>query len=148
MGVVMAETIKAGCYLIDIETKCVALVFRERDKDFSFPKGHLEPGETIEDCAIRETAEETKRIAKVVEEYEPFVERYVTPKGEKCVVYMYIAIDMGHSNNDSTETHDTYWIPFEEVEGKLSYESLKDSWRQVKNDVYAVMVAKKRIARK
>lgn len=33
---------------------------------FSFPKGHIERNETIEECAIRETEEETGIRAKIV----------------------------------------------------------------------------------
>ena len=123
------ETMKAGCYLIDIKNKCVALVFRDKQNDFSFPKGHLEKGETLKECAIRETAEETKRVAIVLDEFEPYLERYITPNGEKYVCYMYIAVDGGVSNNTSEDTHKTYWIPIDKVEEKLTYSSLKEAWR-------------------
>ena len=37
----------------------VLLVHRPRYDDWSWPKGKLEPGETLPECAVRETAEET-----------------------------------------------------------------------------------------
>lgn len=125
------ETIKAGCYLVDVKNKKVALVYREKRNDWSFPKGHKEAGETIEECAVRETAEETKRVAQIVPEIEPVVERYQTPAGEKCACYMFVAIDKGHSDNDSWDTHDTYFIDVDKVEEKLTYKDLKQSWKSV-----------------
>ena len=32
---------KAGCILVNKDTRQVALVYREKFKDFSFPKGHV-----------------------------------------------------------------------------------------------------------
>ena len=125
------ETIKAGCYLVDVKNKKIALVYREKRNDWSFPKGHKEEGETIEECAVRETAEETKRVAQIVPEIEPVVERYQTPAGEKCACYMFVAIDKGHSDNDSWDTHDTYFIDVDKVEEKLKYEDLKQSWKSI-----------------
>lgn len=125
------ETIKAGCYLVDVKNQKVALVYREKRNDWSFPKGHKEEGETIEECAVRETAEETKRVAQIVPEIEPVVERYQTPAGEKCACYMFVAIDKGHSDNDSWDTHDTYFVDVDKVEEKLTYEDLKQSWESV-----------------
>lgn len=84
------ETLKAGCFLVNVETKNVALVYRAKQNDYSFPKGHKENDETLEQCAIRETAEETRRVAEIVNEFEPYIERYTTPRGENCVCYMYV----------------------------------------------------------
>ena len=124
------KTKKAGCILINKENKSVAIVYRDKQNDFSFPKGHLEEGETLEECAIRETAEETKRIAIILDNYPPYVGTYITPRGEDCINYTYIAIDGGHSNNTSTDTHQTLWIPFDDVELTLTYPSQKKLWKQ------------------
>lgn len=132
------KTKKAGCFLIDLDSKKVALVYRDKKKDYTFPKGHLEENETLIECAIRETAEETKRIAKIIDN-EPLISTYTTPSGEDCICYMYIALDCGKSDNDSLDTHDVYWINIDEVENVLSYESLIQDWKKNKNKIITII---------
>lgn len=38
---------KAGCILINKKNNKIGLVYREKQKDYSFPKGHKEDGETL-----------------------------------------------------------------------------------------------------
>ena len=52
---------KAGCILINKKNNKIGLIYRQKQKDYSFPKGHRESEESLIECAIRETAEETKR---------------------------------------------------------------------------------------
>lgn len=133
------KTIKAGCYLIDFENKKVALVYREKYNDYSFPKGHLEEGETVEECALRETAEETKRNGVILKNIKEIKEEYTTPRGESCECYMFVAKDVGKSDNNSLDTHLTVWVPIEEVEEKLTYQNLKNSWLSVKDKIIELL---------
>lgn len=132
-------TEKAGCFLIKRETKDIALIYRRKQDDYSFPKGHVEIGESLKDTAIRETAEETKRVAEIIDKYEPFVEKYTTPNGENCVCYMFFAIDKGPSDNQSEDTHDIIWTPVDKVLELLSYDSLKNTWKASKNTIIEIL---------
>ena len=125
------ETQKAGCILIDKKEQKLCLVYRAQQNDYSFPKGHLEIGETIKQCAIRETEEETKRVPLIENTIPPIEEHYITPQGEKCVSYLYVAWDNGKSDNQSTDTHPTVWVSFDEVERVLTYPSLINIWKSV-----------------
>ena len=93
----------------------------------------------MKDAAIRESAEETRRAAEIVDKYNPFVERYITPRGEDCVCYMFFAIDKGESNNQCEYTHDLILTPFDEAEEKLSYDNLKNTWNSVKNIIVEIL---------
>ena len=131
----MKKTQKGGCILINVKDKTVGLVYREQYEDYSFPKGHLEEGETLKECAIRETNEETKRECKLLKDDYIYIEEYRTPRGEEVELYYFLAKDIGPSDNTSTDTHPTVWIPFEEVYDKLTYSSLKEVWNNVKGYV-------------
>ena len=120
-------TIKAGTILISKERGEICLISRDKLHDITFPKGHLEEGESIPECAVRETEEETKRRA-VLLQVSPVIVEYTTPAGEKCRTYTYFALDGGHSDNDSIDTHDVIWTPISEVADKLTYDNLRELW--------------------
>jgi len=130
-------TLKAGCYLLNLENNSIAIIYRENRNDYSFPKGHLEENESLEECAIRETAEEVKRIAEIVSK--PYISRYTTPSGEKVENYMYIAIDKGVSDNTSTDTHQFEWIKIDKVLDILSYDSLKEDYKKVLPEIEEII---------
>ena len=130
----MKKVLKAGSILIDIEKRKIALVYRENLGDYSFPKGHLENNETLMECAIRETEEETKRACVILDD-EPFLLSYITSRGEDVVVYFYLCKDNGKSDNDSEDTHPTIWVDYDKVNDTLSYDNLKELWLQVKDKV-------------
>lgn len=127
---------KAGVVLLNTQNHKIGLVYRKQQNDYSFPKGHLEQGETLQQCAIRETAEETKRDCRLLSNDEIGVIRYNIPdKNEACEVYMYLAEDIGHSNNTSPEVHDLIWVDWGSVEKKLTYQNLKDFWNNIKDSL-------------
>ena len=129
------KVIKAGCILVDTKNKKIGLIYRSNRNDYSFPKGHKENGESLVECAVRETAEETKRDCILCSNEPIAVEHYFDSKNDEVDNYYFIAIDKGKSDNDSTDTHDLIWTSFDDVEDILTYESLKETWRKVKNKV-------------
>ena len=125
-------TKKAGCFLIRKESREVVVIYRKRQNDYSFPKGHVEEGETLKQTAVRE-------VAEIIDEYSPLVEKYTTPNGEECACYMFFAVDKGKSNNQSEDTHDVVWTPVDKVLEVLSYDSLKNTWKSVEKIILEIL---------
>ena len=127
---------KAGCILINKELKKIGLVYRKKLNDYSFPKGHLEENETLSECAVRETTEETGRDCKLISDKEIGVIEYTNYEGQ-IKSYMFLALDKGKTNKKIAEKdkEELVWVNYNEVKSKLSYQNLKDFWNKVKEKV-------------
>ena len=126
---------KAGSVLLNIENKKIGLVYRKTKNDYSFPKGHLEENESLLECAIRETEEETLRKNHLLINKEISILKYSTSLEKNVEVYMYIAIDDGPTdkNISAKDKEILQWINFEDVEKVLSYDNLKSFWLNIKD---------------
>ena len=124
-------TKKAGTVLVNIEKNQVGLVYREKKGDFSFPKGHLEKNESLTECAVRETEEETGRKCHLLLEKPISIMSYETDKGEKVYNYMYLALDDGVSKSISDDPEVLVWVDIEKVGNLLMYQNLIEFWQEV-----------------
>lgn len=120
---------KSGCILINKQNNKVALVYRKKYDDYSFPKGHIDNNESLIECAIRETEEEIKRIPIIENNKDFYISNYNSEEGS-INVYYYVAYDGGKSNNISNDTHPVKWIDINEVINILTYESDKKMWKE------------------
>lgn len=57
------------------------VLLQHADGSWLFPKGHVEPGETLLETALREVAEETGLHVHCPHPDTPLVSRYTNPKG-------------------------------------------------------------------
>ena len=128
-------TQKAGTILVNLKTKKIALVYRRDELGYEFPKGHLEEEETLEECAVRETEEETGRRNHLLENLG--IVNYITGKGEEVELHMYLAIDDGRTQEVIEEElkEELYWFSVEDVDSKLKYDDLKRFWEKSKQKV-------------
>ena len=132
-------TTKGGCVLISKENKKVALIFRPRKNDYSFPKGHMEEGEDVKACAIRETIEETACNVVLLREEPIIINRYTTSSGEDVEVQFYLANEQGpYAGKIAEEDREICkWVDYDSVEGLLTYGDLKEMWNEIKEIVKA-----------
>lgn len=96
----------------------LALVHRPRYDDWSFPKGKLDPGESMPFAALREVAEETghtARLGAVVGDV-----RYAVPEGDKMVRY-WAAQACGGEFVPNAETDELRWLGPDRAAELLSY---------------------------
>ena len=93
---------------------------------WTFPKGHLEPGETPEAAAIREVAEETGWECEITSPL--YKAEYSFERGDMLVdkeVHWFLVKRVGGDGLPKTpdEVLDMKWLPLAEAENELIYKS-------------------------
>lgn len=108
------------------KSRCAALIGRTDRRGrllWSLPKGHIEPGETPEQTAVREVAEETGIRGEVVNELGSIDYWFVT-EGRRVhkTVHHYLMRSVGGELSDAdVEVTEVAWVPLGELESHLAY---------------------------
>ncbi|MGM1028275.1 MAG: NUDIX hydrolase [Actinomycetota bacterium] len=103
----------------------VLLVERTQHRDHSLPKGKLDPGETLPECAAREIEEETG--VRIGLEAPLGTSEYRLPDGRDKVVYYWQAfVDEDEVARAPFEPNDEIleleWLPLEAAKARCTYE--------------------------
>ncbi|MDI3297730.1 MAG: NUDIX hydrolase [Bacillota bacterium] len=106
------------------ETSSILLVL-DRFGRWTFPKGHVEHGESDEEAALREIEEETGVSGRVVDELPATRYRFLPPgeaeEVEKEVRYFLVRATGGEPRPRPGETREVRWFRPEEVGGLAQY---------------------------
>ncbi len=127
---------KAGSILLSKDHKKACLVHREKLKDYTFPKGHVEDKETLLECALRETEEETGYACKALSTKPLGTIIYNNFEGT-VITYMYLLEECGLTTKDIPEydKEEPLWLELKDIEEKLSYSNLKEFWNNIREKI-------------
>jgi 8-oxo-dGTP diphosphatase len=97
----------------------VLLVHRPKYDDWSFPKGKAEPGESDEDCALREVEEETGLRCELERELPST--QYVDGRGRPKIVRYWAMQPVSGEFGPHQEVDEIRWLAPEAAMGKLTW---------------------------
>ena len=102
------------------------LMIRHRPGGYrSFPKGHVEPGETERETAMREVMEETSVRITLIPDFRHVVCYTPAPAVEKEVVYFLARTEQIDIRPRRGEIAQVEWIPLLQAERYLTHENDK-----------------------
>lgn len=109
----------------------------EGNELWTFPKGHVEPGESAEQAAVREVLEETGHRCEITAPLED-VRYWFQRDGilTRKTVRWYLMRSLGQEGTpDPEEVLEAAWVPFAEVGARVRYKSDKKIYSLVKKGI-------------
>lgn len=122
----------------------VLLISLKEGERWQIPKGHVEEGETVEQAAVREVAEETGVTGHPIGRL-PSIEYWFVEGGKrihKRVDFYLLEYRSGSSDDyDPREVSGAEWFPWDDAVGQLSFnnekrvaETARNEWRRRQAD--------------
>jgi len=113
--------------VIDTDTDRVALIGRLDRRGrllWSLPKGHIEPGETPEQTAVREIAEETGIAGEVVRPLGTIDYWFIADGAKRIHKTVHHFLLVAHTyelSDEDVEVTEVAWVGIDELETRLAY---------------------------
>ena len=128
----MNTVLKAGAIILSRKNPDkIVVIYRKSEDDFSLPKGHLEAGETLEQCAIRETKEETGLDIEILSTLSSVT--YTNSSDGYVETTYYLARSLDDKAVQPESGVNVHWMNLEEALQKISYENLRQFLSDNKN---------------
>jgi len=108
----------AGGLVVDDDGRLL-LVHRPRYNDWTLPKGKLDPGETLEQCALREVEEESGYVCELGEHLATV--SYVDHKGRPKDVHYWWMRPVSGDFQPNDEVDEIRWLMPADASYLLSY---------------------------
>lgn len=118
----------AGGLVVDASNgRTVGALIGRRDRRgrllWSLPKGHIEAGETAEQAAVREVAEETGIVGRIIGALGT-IDFWFMADGRRVhkTVHHYLMLaEGGELSDEDVEVAAVAWVPLEEIARRLAY---------------------------
>jgi 8-oxo-dGTP pyrophosphatase MutT (NUDIX family) len=122
------ETSAGGLVVDEAAGTVVGALIGRRDRRgrllWSLPKGHIEAGESAEQAAVREVAEETGIAGRIVGRLGT-IDFWFMAEGRrvhKTVHHYLLVAESGELSDSDVEVAAVAWVPLEELGTRLAYE--------------------------
>lgn len=104
---------------------CLIVTTQHGTLTWCLPKGHIEPGEQPQACAIREVREETGLVGEPIEKLGSISYQFDVPEEQlrcdKTVHFFLLRYVEGDTRDHDAEVEDAVWLAIDEALKRLEY---------------------------
>ena len=116
-----------GCIVINNDK---VLIEKQLSGFYGFPKGHVEAGESEEECAYRETLEEVGVKVRIDSNLRFTINYFVHNNIPKEVIYFIGFLEGSYEIHiQEEEVESAFWIDIDKVYDILTFDNLKEMWK-------------------
>ena len=130
---VLKQEKSCGCIIFKDGTVLIEKQKHNKERLWSFPKGHQEPGESDIETALRETREEVGLNVEITDK-NPITMKYLIHDDttEKTVLLFLAKLSDDNSPIviQETEVEEARWVPFDDVDALLTFEGSRIAWHE------------------
>ncbi len=112
--------LKGGGVVVNSDNQI--LLYKGEHTSFSFPKGHVEKGETAEETAVREVYEETGLKTKILKSL-PNLEYFNEFVGKNVRVKMFLLLPVSGTLIKENSDDELIWLDYQGALAKLNPEN-------------------------
>lgn len=121
---------KSGAIVLHHDNSArIALIYRAKERDWSFPKGHIESGETPLAACVREVKEEIGLNIDILAQLPD--NEYLHKTGNKIITHMYLTRSRGGDFMIEHPEDKIEWVDIQEVESRLIYDNLRNYYHSI-----------------
>lgn len=123
--------LKVGAIILNHkDNNKIALLYRGKQNDWSFPKGHVDPGENAIQTMVREIREETGLTVRIIKEL-PDMEYHNNIEGSISIKMFLVESEDDSKLKIEFKNDKIQWVQLNKVNKKLSYDNLKDYYNSI-----------------
>jgi ADP-ribose pyrophosphatase YjhB (NUDIX family) len=124
-----------------VDVVLIARTSPSKRRIWALPKGWVEPGETVEDAALREIREETGLTGRLLDPLGQIDYSFYSPRDRtrihKTVHFFLVEFVSGNTEDHDHEVDEARWWPLDEALAQMTYDSERQMMVKAKDRLLA-----------